>query len=93
MTRDEILTAYLELLGKLDRARAEVVGLELAMRELTDTHRNDLAAIKALLPSPAEPAKRPRSPRAAKGQSRPRRLATGDTQAAIDLQAPLATAA
>jgi hypothetical protein len=93
MSRGELLTAYTELMDKLDRARAEVVTLELALRQLSDAHRDALAAIKAILPSPAAPTKAPRKPRSDKNKSRTRRVEGVQTQAAIDLQAPLATAA
>jgi hypothetical protein len=93
MSRGELLVAYTELMDKLDRARAEVVALELALRQLSDAHRDALAAIKAILPSPREPAKAPRKPRSDKNRPRKPRVHGVEAQAAIDLQAPLATAA
>jgi hypothetical protein len=93
MSRGELLTAYTELMDKLDRARAEVVALELEMRQLSDAHRDALAAIKAILPSPAAPAKAPRKPRSDRNRPRKPRVQSVETQAAIDLQAPLASAA
>lgn len=93
MSRGELLTTYTELMDKLDRARAEVVALELEMRQVSDAHRDELAAIKAILPGPREPAKAARKPRSDRNKPRKRRVEAVETQAAIDLHAPLATAA